>query len=204
MKLTWLGHACFRAEADGYSIVLDPYADGVVPGLRPLRTAANEALCSHAHNDHGAAALVRIVPADAPSPFRVTAIATKHDEQDGALRGDNTIHVLEADGIRVAHLGDLGHMLTNEQIAAIGRVDALMIPVGGHYTIDAKTAKAVVDALRPRVTLPMHYRSDAFGYDVIGTLDEYLRLVTDAVRHDTDAIEIGANTPAQTAILTYR
>lgn len=204
MKLTWLGHSCFRAEAGGYAIVLDPYIDDLVPGLHPLRTSANEVLCSHAHRDHNAVGVVDIAPASAPSPFQVTAIESKHDEQGGAQRGDNTIRVLEADGIRVAHLGDLGHVLTAQQIAAIGRIDALMIPVGGYFTIDAGTAKAVVDVLRPRVVLPMHYRSDAFGYDVIGTLDEYLQLVDDAVYHDADTIEIDANTPAQTAVLSYQ
>lgn len=204
MKLTWLGHSCFRAEAGGYSIVLDPYDDGRVPGLRPLRLQANQALASHGHGDHDALNLVRIMPFGAPSPFRVTRIASKHDDQDGELRGDNIIHVLEAGPIRAAHLGDLGHMPSADQIAAIGRIDALMIPVGGCYTIDANAAKAVVDALRPRVVLPMHYRSDAFGFAAIDTLDAFLQLVDDAVRYDTDAIEIDENTPAQTAVLTYR
>ncbi len=225
MKLTWLGHSCFRVEADGCAIVIDPYADGTVPGLRPLRPTANEVLASHGHDDHGAVDIVRIVPAKSPSPFRVTKILTAHDDQDGALRGPNVIHVLEAKGedslrnpsmapdssnqrrrceVRAAHLGDLGHMLTAAQIDAIGPLDALMIPIGGYYTIDAQTAKAVVDALAPTVVLPMHYRSDAFGFDVIDTADAFLRLMDPVTRYDGDAIEIVKGMPRQTAVLTYQ
>lgn len=107
MKLTWLGHSCFRVEYDDYAIVLDPYAPGSVPGLAPLDVEADEVLCSHEHGDHGYRAAVRLRPARRPSPFSVTRVASAHDDRGGSLRGPNTVHVLEAGGVRAAHLGDL-------------------------------------------------------------------------------------------------
>lgn len=202
MKIQWFGHACFRVEADGYAIILDPYADGAVPGLPPLRAEANEALCSHGHSDHNAVDVITL-SASAPSPFTVTTIESFHDEQDGSLRGPNTIHVLAANGLRVAHLGDQGVALTDAQIAQIGRLDALMIPIGGHYTIDAETAHAVAATLRPRVIIPMHYRGDGFGYDVIGTLEPFLRLYGQVNRVDGSTIEITGSMPEQVAVPTY-
>ncbi len=203
MKLRWLGHSCFHISAEGYSIVIDPYIDGMVPGLSRLRADANAVLCSHAHEDHGYTGAVRVVPADVPPPFQITRVETAHDDRGGALRGGNTVHVLEACGVRAAHLGDLGHMPTREQIEAIGRVDALMIPVGGHYTIDAKTAHAVAETLAPAVVIPMHYRSETFGFPVIGTLDAFTALRDDARAYDTDTIEITRGMPKQTALLAY-
>ena len=81
--------------------------------------------------------------------------------------------MLEAEGLRVAHLGDLGHALSEEQLAALGTVDVLLIPVGGYYTIDAATAAEQVRALRPKLTIPMHYRGEGFGYDVIGPVEDF-------------------------------
>lgn len=203
MRLQWLGHACFRVQADGYAIVIDPYGDGHVPGLLPLRLAADAVYCSHGHGDHGYVEAVTLEMDDKPSPFTVTTVDSFHDDAGGALRGANTIHVLAASGVRVAHLGDLGAALDDAQIQAIGPVDAIMVPVGGHFTIDAQAAKAVVDALSPRVVIPMHYRSDAFGFDVIGTLDPFLALMTNVRHYDGNTIDITADTPAQTAVLSY-
>lgn len=203
MKVQWLGHACFRVEAGGYAIVIDPYGDGAVPGLLPLRLAADAVYCSHGHGDHGYVEAVTLEMDDKPCPFTITTVDSFHDDEGGAMRGPNTIHVLEANGIRIAHLGDLGNLLDDAQTKAIGPVDAIMVPVGGHYTINAEMAKAVVDALSPRVVIPMHYRSDVFGFDVIGTLEPFLALMGNARHYDSDAIDITKDTPAQTAVLSY-
>lgn len=204
MIIQWLGHACFRLEADEYSIVLDPYGHGTVPGLRPLDVTASEALCSHGHGDHNAASLVRLEAGGSASPFTVTRLACFHDGEGGALRGPNTLHVLEAEDVRVAHLGDLGHPLTPEQAAAIGRLDAVMIPIGGYYTIGPEEAKAVVDLLRPHVVLPMHYRSEAFGFDEIGTLEPFLSLFSRVERLPGDTLEITRHMARRVAVPAYR
>ena len=120
MKITWIGHSCFKIEEGGYSIVIDPYDDNYVPGLRPVRESANEVLCSHEHGDHNARKRVKPV-VGAASPFTVTKIETYHDPQRGALRGPNTIHILSAGGKRIAHFGDLGCALTPEQLDALRR-----------------------------------------------------------------------------------
>ena len=165
MKLTWLGHACFLLEADGYRIVTDPYTG--VPGYPPLSVSAHAVFCSHGHFDHNAVDRVTLLPHQ-DSPFTVREIASFHDDRGGTLRGGNTIRVFTADGISVAHLGDLGHPLSAEQLAAIGPVDAALVPVGGVYTLDATGAKSVCDALKPRCVLPMHYRHAPYGLAEVG------------------------------------
>lgn len=204
MKLKWLGHACFLAEQDDYVIALDPYAHGIVPGLWPLEIEANEVLMSHDHRDHNAKNVVDLVEGGI-SPFTVTRVESAHDDQGGAERGKNTIHVLEADGVRVAHLGDLGTMLTEEQIKQIGRLDALLVPVGGYYTIDAKQAKELAEAISPTVIIPMHYRTEHFGMDAVSLLEEFTRLFDDEVRIlPGDTIVITPDMPKQVAVLQYR
>ena len=146
MRITWLGHACFLLEEDGYRIVTDPYTG--VEGYPPLEAEAHAVYCSHHHFDHDAVDCVRLLPAR-ESPFHVWEIQAFHDDQKGALRGPNTIRVFTAGGVSVVHLGDLGHALSAEQLAAIGPVDGVLVPVGGVYTVDAQGAKAACDAIGP-------------------------------------------------------
>lgn len=202
MKVTWFGHSCFKLTHGDFSIVIDPYAYGFVPGLKPVDTQANRVLCTHDHDDHNHAAAVHCVagPAD---PFTVTPIHTWHDEAQGTLRGDNTIFLLEAGGVRVAHLGDLGHLLTDEQVSQIGKLDALLLPVGGYFTIDAQQAYQVSTQLNPTVIVPMHYRAAHFGLTSIGTLEAFTQLCDPALLHDyqTDTLEIAQDMPHQVALL---
>jgi L-ascorbate metabolism protein UlaG (beta-lactamase superfamily) len=202
LKITWHGHSCFTVEGGGYSIVFDPYAPGSVPGLAPLSLTANQVLCSHTHGDHGYTDAVKIIPS-AKNPFRISVIDTFHDDAGGTLRGTDKIHILEFDGLRVAHLGDLGCMPEGSQIALLKDLDAVMIPVGGYYTIDADQAKALVDRISPRVVIPMHYCSDTFGYPVIGRLEEYTSLCDNVVYHDSTSIVIDEETAPQTAVLKF-
>jgi len=175
MKVTWLGHSCFRVEADGKSVICDPYSPGSVPGLKPVAVSADGVTCSHGHGDHCYADGVSLT--GAALPFTVTTVDCFHDEAGGSQRGENRIHIFDLpDGLRAVHLGDLGHMLSPEQLAAVGKPDVLMIPVGGFFTIDARTAKELCDALQPRVIIPMHFRSAAFGYDIIAPVEDFTAL----------------------------
>ena len=203
VQITWHGHSCFTVSAEEYDIVLDPYEPESVPGLAPLDLFADEVLCSHYHHDHGCEWVVQLAVEPGESPFTVKTIKTFHDPERGALRGENTIHLLQAGNIKVAHFGDLGCALTPEQKKQLSNLDAIMIPVGGYFTIDAKEAREIVKELNPRVVIPMHYRSEEFGYEVIGRLAEYTRLTDDVVNYDTNTIEISKKTPAQTAVLKY-
>ena len=173
MKLTWLGHSCFLLEQDGYRLVTDPYTG--VEGYPPLSVSAHAVYCSHHHFDHDAVDRVTPLP-PVKSPFTVREVETCHDDRGGALRGTNTVRVFTAGGVSVAHLGDLGHQLTPEQLAAIGSVDAVLVPVGGVYTVDAPGAKAVCDALRPRCVIPMHYHHAPYGLPNVAGVEDFLAL----------------------------
>ena len=173
MKLTWLGHSCFLLEQDGYRIVTDPYTG--VEGYPLLSVSAHAVWCSHHHFDHDAVDAVTALP-PVKSPFTVREVETCHDEKGGALRGSNTVRVFTAGGVSVAHLGDLGHQLSAAQLDAIGSVDAVLVPVGGVYTVDAAGAKAVCDALHPRCVIPMHYHHAPYGLPNVAGVEDFLRL----------------------------
>ncbi len=187
MKLTWLGHACFSVEQDGYRIVIDPYTE--VVGHADIKTQAHQVLCSHQHFDHNAVEGVKILPKQ-ENPFTIRTVETCHDDQGGALRGENTIHILTAGGVTVAHLGDLGHQLTEEQLRAIGQVDGILIPVGGTYTVDAAGAKRVCEAICPKWVIPMHYRHGSYGFPVLLTVEAFAELWSDVVRLDSAELEV--------------
>ena len=173
MNITWLGHSCFILEAEGFRALLDPY--GEVPGLPDVETEADAVYCSHDHFDHAYTEKVRLT-SGRTSPFTVTEVRTFHDDKGGTLRGTNVIRKFTAGGVSAAHFGDLGHPLSPEQLAALGPCDAILIPVGGFYTIDAVTAKAVAEAAGAPVVIPMHYRSGPVGFDALGTLEDFTGL----------------------------
>lgn len=166
MILKYMGHSFFTlALENGTVIATDPYGDFYEYPKRLVR--ADICTVSHHHHDHdGVACLkegVQVIDTagctHTESGVRVTGYPTFHDEKNGALRGNNLFFVIEAEGLRIGHAGDLGHALTRKQVEEIGKLDILLLPVGGYYTINAQTALAVRDVLRPRVTIPMHYRT---------------------------------------------
>jgi len=173
MTITWQGHSCFLLEQDGFRVVIDPYTD--IPGYPVLELEAHAVFCSHGHYDHNYTDAVKLLP-KIDSPFSMEEVASFHDGEEGALRGANTIRVFTAGGIRVCHLGDLGHPLSKEQLAAIGKCDAVLVPVGGTYTVDAAGAKAVCDALKPKIVVPMHYRHVPYGLEKLSGVEDFLRL----------------------------
>ena len=201
MRLIWHGHSCFSVVTDAGTAVFDPYADGKVPGLAPLSLTADAVYCSHGHDDHGAADKVALTGRE--PGFSVETVPTFHDDKHGLLRGRNTIHILSAEGLRVAHLGDLGHALKGAALEKVRGVDALLLPVGGRYTIDAKTARAVADAVGARVVIPMHYRLGDMGFPVLEELSDYTSLCGDVILYETNELELTAETVAQTAVLRY-
>lgn len=171
MYITWLGHSCFRLESAGYGLVIDPYR--VVAGYPPLRVEANAVYISHHHFDHDCLEAVTLLPGG-ENPFTVETFSTFHDDCQGALRGDNTVHIFRAEDMTVVHLGDLGCALTVAQEEKISGCDALMLPVGGTYTIDAAAAAELVRRLHPRLVLPMHFRRGEQGFPELTTLEDFL------------------------------
>lgn len=202
MKITWIGHSCFKLEKEGFSIVIDPYGDASVPGYTPVREEADLVLCSHEHRDHNAREAVTLRKAER-LPFRVTVIDTFHDGEKGAVRGADKIHVVEDGETKLAHLGDLGCPLEPEQAELLQELDVLLLPVGGFYTIDAQQAAQIVRQLGPRIAVPMHYRSekDGFGYDVIGTVDAFTDLMQDVSVIPSCELESTMELPSQVIVM---
>lgn len=200
MTITWLGHSCFMLESGGFRILLDPYRE--VRGLPDIETEADAVYCSHGHFDHAYTEKVRLTKGK-DNPFTVHAVSVFHDGQGGTLRGPNTIRKFTAEGISVAHLGDLGHTLSPEQAAELGHCDAVLIPVGGYYTIDAPTAKEVAEAIGANVVVPMHYRNGPVGFDVLGTLEDFTKLYpTETVKRYGSTLTVEKDMPRQVAVLT--
>ena len=171
MKIEYLGHSCFRLDEE---LVIDPYKDGSVPGLEPLRVTATKVVCSHGHADHSGVECVEII--DGECGFEIMEVPSWHDDQGGALRGPNTIFVISKNGEKLVHLGDLGHFPNEEQLAKISDADYLLIPVGGYYTIDAEMAVKICEAVKPKCIIPMHYRTKSSGYPELAEVTEFLGL----------------------------
>ena len=188
-KLTWYGHSCFRLDfGEGGSVIFDPYEKGSVPGAElPDGLTADAVLCSHGHGDHNAAD--RVALSGRTPKFTVTGLDTFHDPEGGRLRGVNRIHIVEYAGFRAAHLGDLGCKLTEGEIAALRGVDLLLVPVGGHFTIGPGEAKEVLEAVQPKIAVPMHYRRGSMGFPVIAALEDFLALVGSYTEVGTDTLE---------------
>lgn len=172
VKITWLGHSCFCLENEGYRIAVDPYEMASYPHLC---IEADELFCSHQHYDHNNVAAVTVDKRTA-SPFRVEEIETFHDDRRGALRGGNIMRAFCADGHRIVHCGDLGHLPDEAQLSFMCGSDILMLPVGGYYTIDAATAKKIVEEVHPRAVLPMHYRHGEHGMKELGEVCDFTAL----------------------------
>ena len=189
MKLRYLGHAAFELElTDGRRIVLDPYESGSYDGALaygPIAGPHDIAIISHDHPDHrfeGVVSQAGTVWDTAGETeidgIRITSIPTFHDETEGSERGSNLISIVEADGVRVAHLGDLGHAITKAEVPALEGVDVMIIPVGGYFTIDAATAKGIVEEFSPKIVVPMHYKTGKCGFP-IASVDDFTMLMGD-------------------------
>lgn len=190
MDLTYYGHSCFGLTSGGKTIATDPFNDDI--GHPKPKLAPDAVTISHEHFDHNNVGLLQGSPkvirglADEGKEWaridtrvdgvHITGVGTTyHDDQEGKARGKSTVMIFEAEGLRVVHLGDLGHLLSDEQARAIGTPDILMIPVGGYYTIGPAEADKVIAQLKPGVIIPMHFKMKANESWPIGTLDDYLR-----------------------------
>lgn len=162
MKIKYLGHSSFQISSSSI-LVMDPYNQKI--GELPKDLTADVVTVSHQHFDHNFTEGVAGNPVVIDEPgefsikgFEIKGIQSFHDNEGGTQRGENIIFKINAEGITICHMGDLVHILTAEQVQAIGKVDVLMIPVGGFYTIDAPTAIQVIKQINPKIVLPMHYK----------------------------------------------
>ena len=210
MKIKWLGHASFLITSDsGVRIITDPYEPNDKLLYGTINESADIATVSHDHSDHGNVAAVKgapqVVKGDAEiKGIKFKGIATFHDSSGGKERGSNTIFCFEVDGVKVCHLGDLGHELTTEQAAQAGAVDVLLLPVGGFYTIDAAVAGRVAEQLKPRMVIPMHFKNSKCDFPIAG-VEEFLRGKSDTRQPDASEVEFRAGEmPPTTQIIVLK
>ena len=182
MDITYIGHACFLIKfATGLTVCFDPYKKGSVPGLAEPDVKADEVFCSHSHDDHSD--FNSVLPPEEPyagSEPQVETIRTFHDDVQGAARGRNNITIVKSGKDKVVHMGDIGCEITDEQLDRIKGCDLLLIPVGGFFTINCRQAYRMLCQIDPKAVVPMHFRGETFGYDVISGREEFVRLVKDA------------------------
>jgi len=179
MKIKWLGHACFLITSrDGLRVITDPYAVGGGINYSPIKETADVVVVSHDHGDHSNVSTVQGKPEVVKGSGTKTArgiqfkgIASYHDASQGTQRGLNTVFCFAIDNMKLCHLGDLGHALDPEQVNEIGAVDILFAPVGGFFTIDASVASRVCDQLKPKVVIPMHFKTPKCDYPIAGVED---------------------------------
>jgi L-ascorbate metabolism protein UlaG (beta-lactamase superfamily) len=215
MKIKWYGHAAFLLTTDaGTRIIIDPYQSGAFDGALSYGRITDEAdlvLISHDHDDHNYTADIRgdfrIVKEEGTfegAGVTVRAVAGYHDTSKGAERGENRMFVVEADGLRVAHLGDLGHELDGKTLGQIGKVDVLLVPTGGFFTIDAAAASKVMDAVAPALTIPMHFKTEKCDFP-IAPVEEFARGRSNVRRKEVSEIEISkASLPGNPEIVVLR
>lgn len=178
MKYTYLGHASFLIETEGgIRLVTDPYPQSI---MAHKVVDCHYVTLSHKHFDHCDLSQVKgnFTVIDSTAPFeteglKIYGIDSYHDDCKGQKRGGNIIFVIEADNERFCHLGDLGEHLSKEQIAAIGAVDCLFVPVGGTYTLNPQQAAEVVCQLKPIKTVPMHYHMQGHSFDILRPQSEF-------------------------------
>lgn len=187
MEITYLGHSSFKLKGKVGTVVTDPYNEYV--GFTFPSSSADIVTVSHDHPDHNQVDKVKGT-ARRDKPFIVThpgeyevggisifGVPTYHDASQGAERGSNTAFTILIDDIRVCHLGDLGHELSDTQLSQIGPVDVLLCPVGGVFTIDPSLAVKTIHSLDPSYVIPMHYKTPEHKQEVfaeMSTLSDFL------------------------------
>lgn len=191
MKIINYGHACFKVVGQSFSVVFDPYKDNYVPNLKLPKVEADAVLISHNHDDHNALELIQCKNL---SHFEVKKILVPHDKSDGSLRGLNFIHILEIDGIKVAHLGDIGTL--NINFDELKGADIILCPINGFYTISALEAIQILNQIKPRIFIPMHYfnKDKMTGYEDGNQIDIFTSQLNQNVIYILDELEVNNDT----------
>ena len=210
MKIKWLGHAAFMISSDkGIKIITDPYAPDERLSYGEITEPADIVTVSHGHFDHSNVVAVSGNPeivkkASEVKGIKFSSVLVSHDDAQGKERGSNTIFCFEVDGIKICHLGDLGHELTETQIARVGEVDVLLIPVGGFYTIDAAAATLICSQIKPNIIIPMHFKNSKCDFP-ISTVNEFLQGKPNVKQLDTSEVEFQAREfPGNTEIIVLK
>lgn len=206
MKIKWLGHSSFLIESErGIKIITDPFDETL--GYKLPRIKVNIVTVSHEHFDHnyvrgvkGRSVVFKGLVNRESHKMEFRGISSYHDSVYGGQRGPNTIFVIKADGLNLCHLGDLGHILNPDKLTEIGKVDILFIPVGGFYTINSSQATQIIKDIKPKITVPMHYKTEAIKFS-IDPVEVFLSNKDNVQRLESSEFEITEDTlPKSTQI----
>lgn len=212
MDVKWVGHSCFLiTSAGGLRVIMDPYSVGGGINYSAIRETADIVVVSHDHFDHNAVSAVRGKPElirgsgiKTVRGVQFGGVATYHDTSQGKQRGTNTVFCFTLDDIKLCHLGDLGHLLSQAQINEIAAVDILFVPTGGFYTIDAANAGTVCDQLKPKVVIPMHFKTPKCDFPITG-VEDFIRGKRNVRRIASSEIEFKfGELPAATEIVVLK
>jgi L-ascorbate metabolism protein UlaG (beta-lactamase superfamily) len=184
MEISWLGHSCFLLRGKNVTLVTDPFSpqQGPSQGESPRlgKITASIVTVSHNHAGHNNVVGVNGNPRAVRGPGEyeisdvlITGVASYHDDKKGQEYGRNTIYIIHMDDLVICHLGDLGHVLQEEQLEEVADADVLLIPIGGEHTINVTQAAEIISQVEPRIVIPMHYRPGSG--DVPGPLDKFCR-----------------------------
>ncbi len=184
MIISWIGHSCFKIQnkisSDGITLVTDPFDKST--GFKTPAFEAQIVTVSHDHHDHNNVGSLKGNPyvIDSAGEFDIKGISIQgvesfHDNASGKERGGNIIYRIEMDDVSVGHLGDLGHVLDDKQLEVLSGIDILLIPVGGKFTINAKTAAEVVAQIEPRIVIPMHYATPESNIEGLDDVQKFVK-----------------------------
>lgn len=203
MDISYLGHSSFKLKFKSGTVVTDPFDSSV--GFSMASVSADLVTVSHDHFDHnnvssvsGTARRDNPFIINEPGEYEVEGVSvfgypSFHDDKKGSERGENNIFVIQGEGIRVVHLGDLGHSLSEKFIEKLDGVDILLVPVGGHFTIDSKIALSIIETISPSIAIPMHYRTSEHNSETfkdITDLDTFINLYGGEVRKVEDKLTV--------------
>lgn len=183
MDISFIGHSSFRIKTRSVSIITDPF-DPTDVGIKFPKVASEIVTVSHNHKDHnyvqGVTDCRKVV--EGPGEYEIAGVSiigmgSYHDSKKGSDRGENTIYIFEADELRIAHLGDLGYVLSDDEVEEIGEINVLMIPIGGIYTINVEEAVKVMRSIQPNITIPMHYKESGLSdqFEKLSGVDEFIK-----------------------------
>lgn len=191
-KLVYLGHSAFLIESNNFSLVTDPYKNNSVPNMKfPRISEVDAVFCSHEHYDHNARELVNLK--NDPNPIKVISVKVPHDHENGAKRGINNINMFDVDGYKIVHLGDTGCILDEKTLSLFKNCDVLLAPINGFFTIGPDELKEIVEIIKPRILIPMHYYMEKYqsGYPDGNMIDEFLKLFPN--HQYIDGVELDLN-----------
>ena len=208
MTIQWLGHACFKISHRGYTVVIDPYNSDYTAGYPKLSNIkADKLLISHEHCGHNyRQAVVLSGRPESDCPFEISTLTVNHDGLYGRMRGTCLVYILEADGMKILHMGDIGTQLNGGEISRLFGADALLVTAGSCTALPAEEVWRITEEIFPKVVIPMHYRDGNRGARRLEHVDALEKLfeAPEMIHHyDTDTIEILPDMEPQLAILKY-